>query len=241
MSAIIFFVIRQRKVGRKYAFSAPAGGSEEFVYSLKGVPGALAMVTPLIPLILVIGFKFPLISAFMVAIVWSVVFTSYKAGWKRTMNMLTKTLFDGFSATAPSATLMIVIGMLLKAIAQPPVKAALDPLIRMITPSNAVAFVLFFIILAPLTLYRGPLNLMGLGSGIAALMISLNILPLPAFSGAFLSVQNAMESVCDPTNTHDVWVCSFVGEEVTSVTKKLLPWVWPVTAIGVIASAILWL
>ena len=240
ISGVIFMVFRLRKTGKKYAFSAPAGETEEDLYQIKGVTGGLAMVTPLIPLILVIGFKFPLIPAFLVAIVWACVFTSIRAGWKRTMNMLTKTLFDGFSATAPSATLMIGIGMLLLAINQPSVKECLSPLIRMITPSNTVMFALFFILLAPLCLYRGPLNLWGLGAGIAALMASLNVLPLNVLMGGFCAV-STMQLLCCPTNTHNVWVTSYTGEEVTSVTKRLILWIWPVVIIGVIATIVLYM
>lgn len=237
---IIFFVVHYKKVGKKYAFSAPASEPETSVYQLKGVTGVLAMLTPIIPLILVIGFKFPLIAAFLVALVWACLFTSWKAGWKRTMNMLTKTLFDGFSATAPSATLMIGIGMLLNAINMPSVKAALEPMMRFVTPSSTIGFIAFFVVLAPLCLYRGPLNLWGLGAGIAALMVGLDILPLNAVMGGFCAV-SVMQLLCCPTNTHNVWVCSYTGEEVTSVTKRLILWIWPVVVICVVATVILWM
>lgn len=240
VSGVIFLVLRTRKVGKKFAFSAPAGEAETSVYQIKGVTGALAMLTPLVPLVLVIVFKFPLIASFLVALVWACVFTSWKAGWKRTMNMLTKTLFDGFSATAPSATLMIGIGMLLKAINMPSVKAALEPMIRFVTPSGTVGFILFFILLAPLCLYRGPLNLWGLGAGIASLMVGLNVLPLNAVMGGFCAV-SVMQLLCCPTNTHNVWVCSYTGEEVTGFTKRMLLWIWPVVVIGVVATVFMWL
>lgn len=237
---VIFFVYRYKKVGKKFAFSAPIGEPESQVFQVKGVTGILAMLTPIIPLVLVIGFKFPLIASFMVALLWACVFTCWKAGWKRTMNMLTKTLFDGFSATAPSVTLMIGIGMLLNAINIPTVKEALEPMMRVITPSNTVAFMLFFIVLAPLCLYRGPLNLWGLGAGIAALMVSLDILPLNVIMGGFCAV-SVMQLLCCPTNTHNVWVCSYTGEEVTSVTKRLILWIWPVVIICVVATVFLWM
>lgn len=156
------------------------------------------------------------------------------------MNMLTKALFDGFSAAAPSATLMIGIGMLLQAIGQPTVKEALTPIMMVVTPSGAVGFMVFFIVLAPLCLYRGPLNLWGLGAGIAALMVGLNVLPLNAVMGGFCAV-STMQLLCCPTNTHNVWVTSYTGEEVTSVTKRLLPWVWPVVIIGVVATVVLYM
>lgn len=237
---VLFFVIRYKRVGKKYAFSAPADEAETSVYQLKGVTGALAMLTPIIPLLLVIGLGFPLISAFLVALVWACLFTSWKAGWRRTMNMLTKSLFDGFSATAPSVTLMIGIGMLLNAINIDAVKNSLEPMMRFVTPSNTVSFVIFFIVLAPLCLYRGPLNLWGLGAGIAALMVSLDILPLNVIMGGFCAV-SVMQLLCCPTNTHNVWVCSYTGEEVTSVTKRLILWIWPVVIICVVATVILWM
>lgn len=240
VSGVIFLILRTRKVGKKFAFSAPTGEAETSVYQIKGVTGALAMLTPLIPLVLVIVFKFPLIASFLVALLWACVFTSWKAGWKRTMNMLTKTLFDGFSATAPSATLMIGIGMLLNAINMPSVKAALEPMIRAVTPTGTVSFILFFVLLAPLCLYRGPLNLWGLGAGIASLMVGLNVLPLNAVMGGFCAV-SVMQLLCCPTNTHNVWVCSYTGEEVTGFTKRMLPWIWPVVVIGVIATVFMWM
>lgn len=240
VSGVIFLILRTRKVGKKFAFSAPTGEAETSVYQIKGVTGALAMLTPLVPLVLVIVFKFPLIASFLVALLWACVFTSWKAGWKRTMNMLTKTLFDGFSATAPSATLMIGIGMLLNAINMPSVKAALEPMIRAVTPTGTVSFILFFVLLAPLCLYRGPLNLWGLGAGIASLMVGLNVLPLNAVMGGFCAV-SVMQLLCCPTNTHNVWVCSYTGEEVTGFTKRMLPWIWPVVIIGVVATVFMWM
>ena len=240
IAGIVFFVVRLRKVGRKYAFSAPAGETENDLYQIKGATGALAMLTPIIPLVLVIGFKLPLIPSFMIAIVWACLFTCIKTGWKQTMNMLTKTLFDGFATAAPSVTLMLGIGMLLVAINEPSVKTALDPVMRVITPGGVVGFVAFFIILAPLCLYRGPLNMWGLGAGIAALMVSMNILPTNAVMGGFCSV-SVMQLLCCPTNTHNVWVTSYTGEEVTSVTKRLLLWIYPAVIIGVVATVILYM
>ena len=224
IAGVVFFTLRLRKVGRKYAFSAPIGEAENDSPQIKGVTGVFAMLTPIVPLVLVIGFKIPLIPAFMFSI----------------MNMLTKTLFDGFAAAAPSVTLMLGIGMLLVAINEPSVATALDPVMRVITPSSVVGFMAFFIILAPLCLYRGPLNMWGLGAGIAALMVNMNVLPANAIMGGFCSV-SVMQLLCCPTNTHNVWVTSYTGEEVTSVTKKLLPWIYPAVIAGVVATVILYM
>lgn len=240
ISGVLFLLTRNRKMGKKYAFSAPVSEPQGDMYQIKGATGVLAMLTPFIPLVLVIIFKFPLIASFLVALIWACLMTCWKAGWKNTMNMLTKTLFDGFSATAPTITLMIGIGMLLAAISQPDVKASLEPMMMVITPTSTVPFILFFTILAPLCLYRGPLNLWGLGAGVAVLMAGLNVLPLNVVIGGFCAV-SVMQLLCCPTNTHNVWLTSYTGEEVTSVTKRLILWIWPVVLIGVVATTILWM
>ncbi len=240
VSGIIFFVYRYKRNGKKFAFSAPIGAEEENIYQIKGITGVLAMLTPFIPIVLVIFAKFPLIPSFLISIVWACLFTCFRSGWNRTMNMLTKSLFDGFSATAPSVTLMVGIGMLLLAINQAAVKGALAPIVERILPTNAIGIILFFVILAPLCLYRGPLNLWGLGAGVAALMVSLDALPVNVIMGAFCAVA-MMQIICCPTNTHNVWVTSYTGEEVTATTKKLLPWIWPVVFIGVIVAVFLYL
>ena len=123
---------------------------------------------------------------------------------------------------------------------QPSVTESLSPLMRVITPSSTLTFVLFFAVLAPLCLYRGPLNLWGLGAGIAALMVSLNVLPINVIMGGFCAV-STMQLLCCPTNTHNVWVCSYTGEEVTSVTKRLLPWIWPVVILGILVTVVLYM
>ena len=92
-------------------------------------------------------------------------------------------------------------------------------------------------ILAPLCLYRGPLNLWGLGAGIAALMAGLNILPLNVIMGGFCAV-SVMQLLACPTNTHNAWVSSYVGEDVTKVTMTLLPWTYPAIIACLIATLV---
>jgi hypothetical protein len=130
---------------------------------------------------------------------------------------------------------MIGIGMLYMAVTNPLVKEVLNPFMLQITPKSRIVYMIFFIILAPLSLYRGPLNLFGLGSGIAALIIGLNAIPALAVMGAFLAAER-IQGVGDPTNTHNVWTANFVEIDVNIITKKLLPYLWIIAAIGVVIS-----
>lgn len=235
IATLTLIIFEFRKNGMKFAFSSNVEIDSKQKNHIKGLGGFFAMITPIVPIIMVVIFNFPIVPAFLIGILWISV-TTFK-NWNKTMNMLTKTCYDGFSDAGPAVMLMVGIGMLFLAVTNPKVMEVLNPFMLSITPKTKILFVLFFIVLSPFALYRGPLNLFGLGSGIAALMISLNVLPTLAIMGAFLSVER-IQAVGDPTNTQNVWAANFVGVEVNTITKKLLPYLWLLTVVGVIISAV---
>lgn len=236
---LAYIIINDKKVGKKFAFSAPAEENLESAAEVKGVLGALSMLTPILPPILVALVKVPVIPALIIGVLWATLCTCWTPGWKSTINMLSKTFMEGFEKTAPAGTLMIVIGILLKAIKTPQVTTALEPFMSVIAPGSTIAFVIFFIVLAPLCLYRGPFNLWGLGAGICALFVSLSLLtPAQAMVG-FVGV-TVMQSICCPTNTHNVWVAGYTGQEVTAITMKQMPYVWPAVAVMIILGTIIY-
>lgn len=237
IATLVLIFVEFKKNGVKFAFSAPAVQEQKNENQLRGVRGVLAMLTPLVPILLVALLKVPIVTAFLVGIVWILVFTS--KSFSKAMNMLTKTCYDGITDGAPAVILMIGIGMLYLAVTNPIVKTVLNPFMSAITPKNLIAYFIFFILLAPLALYRGPLNLFGLGSGIAALMISLGSLSPLSVMGAFLAAER-IQGVGDPTNTQNVWTANFVEVDVNTVTKKLLPYLWVIAAVGVVISGILY-
>lgn len=237
VATLVLIIVEFRNKGIKFSFSAPSKETSE-VEQLKGFTGMMAMLTPIVPIALVVLFKVPIVPSFFAGIIWIAAFT-YK-GWSKTMNLITKTCYDGVSDAAPAVILMVGIGMLYLSVTNPMVTAVLQPFMLSVIPTTMIGYIAFFIILAPLALYRGPLNLFGLGSGIAALIIGLDVLPALAVMGAFLAVER-IQVVGDPTNTQNVWAANFVGVEVNVITRKLLPYLWVVAAIGVIISAVLYI
>lgn len=238
VASIVFIVWRYKRVGKKFAFAAPVSTdtADDSVYQIKGVTGALAMLTPIIPVVLVAVCKLAVIPALLIATLWAVLLTCWKTGWGATMNMLTKTLYDGFNSCGPAATLMISIGILLKAIKHEAVAGALEPFVSKIVPSTPIAFILFFCLLAPLCLYRGPLNLWGMGAGIAALMVGLNVVPANVIMAGFVGV-TVMQCICCPTNTQNVWVAGFVGEDVSTILNVSMRFIWPATVVMILIGA----
>jgi hypothetical protein len=242
IASIVYILWRFLKNGRKFAFAAPvdnmapSDSGDDDAYEIKGWRGGLAMLTPLVPIFVVVAFKWPVIPSFVVAVLWALVWTS--KGLRKTFNLGAKTCYEGFLLGAPCAALMIFIGMLLNAINIGSVKDALAPLINAITPTSPITFVLFFILLAPLVLYRGPLNMYGLGAGIAALMSAAGILSPMMVGVGFFGVSALQDTSC-PTNTHNVWAAGFVEVDVTAITKRQLLFVWVSAAVAIIIGTTL--
>jgi len=241
LAALAFLIIQFKRDGKKFAFAAPVSGSSAFgsesssddTRPIKGFTGAMAMLTPLIPIILVISLKIPVVPAFMAGILWIMIFT-FK-NFAKSMNLLAKACYDGFTAAAPALILFIMLGMLVLTANNAMVREILNPFLLAVVPSSRVVFIIFFAVLAPLSLYRGPLNLFGLGSGIAGLIIGLGTLNPTAVMGAFLSAERIQGCGC-PTNTQNVWTANFCGIDVNIITKTLLPYLWIVAIIGVVIT-----
>ena len=234
--SLAFIFIQFKKNGIKFAFAADASetnDTEDEDELIKGWRGVLCMLSPLVPLVLVMAAKLTIVSAFLCAVIWLAIFSG--GNFKKKMNVLSKTAFKGLCDVAPVLWLLIGIGVLVVSVMHPIVKEVLQPMLTAVIPTTRIPFILFFALLAPLALYRGPLNLFGMGSGICAIIVSAGILtPLQAMGG-FVAVER-LQSVGCPTNSQNAWTCSYVGLDVNDVTKKLLPALWAMAALGAIVA-----
>lgn len=235
IATLVLIFVEFKKNGIKFAFSAPVTEERKNVQPLKGVRGVLAMITPIIPIVLVAFFEIPIVPAFIAGIFWILLFTS--KSFTKAMNLLTQTCYNGITDAGPAIILMVGIGILYLSVTNPMVKEVLNPFMEAVTPKSSMVYVIFFIVLAPLALYRGPLNLFGLGSGLAALMAGVGSLTPLAVMAGFLSAER-IQGVGDPTNTQNVWTANFAEVDVNVITKKLLPYLWVVAAVGVILGAL---
>lgn len=236
IATLIMVIVEFKHNGIKFAFSAPVDNTKP-TKQLTGVRGGLAMITPLIPIVLVAFLKVPVTPAFTVGIIWCLLFTSQS--FSKAMNQMTKTCYDGITDAGPAVILMVGIGILFLAVTNASVKEVLNPLLLAIVPTSRVPYIIFFAILAPLALYRGPMNMFGLGSGIAALIIGLGTLNPLAVMAAFLAAER-IQCGGDPTNTQNVWTANFCEVDVNTCTKKMLPYLWAVSIVGVILGAMLY-
>jgi H+/gluconate symporter-like permease len=242
VATVVFAAVSMRRSGSRMA----TDGGEVSTRPSVAWP---ALLTPLVPLVPVLyfaihnmglpkeaQFEFPILTAMLLGIVYGLLTT-----WRRnrsSIQLITRASFDGIAAVAPAVALMLGIGMVLQAVMHPMVSGQIVPLLRMALPQSPVMYVIVFGALAPLALYRGPLNLWGLGSGLVAAMQATNALSGAAIMAALFSV-GLLQGVSDPTNTHNVWIANYLNLDVQAILKRTLPYVWIGAVIGLIVGAAL--
>ena len=238
VAAVLFVCIETYRKGveHTWTFQAATGKQRTRRQQLGDAPW-YALLTPVVPLILALGFKIAIIPALLVGIIYALITTTRPGEMNK---RLLRTLYAGFEVAAAPIVLFIAIGILLAAVKLPGTVSALEPLMKDVSPHNAVLFVIVFTVLVPLCLYRGPLNVYGLGAGIAGVLIAAGIYPAIAVLGLTTSY-NQVFGVADPTSTQTVWAAQYAGVTPQQVMARTLPYVWLVALGGFCVTAALYL
>lgn len=243
---LIFIFVNVKPERERSAWAVP---------SAKTINGAekraplIALIAPIIPIVIIFTFKAiwgfgaadkgfvdavgSAIFGFIIGSIYAILVTQPK----QMVSIFSSAIVEGIQDIAGVVFLFIGIGMLVAAVNNPLVAAHLNPIIKAIVPGNKLGFLIFFAVLSPLALYRGPLNMFGMGAGIAALMMSLKILSPSALAGAFIAVQY-VQAVSDPTNSHNAWLADYIHDETSSILKMTLPYTWAMSIAMLILTII---
>ncbi|WP_435614197.1 TRAP transporter large permease subunit [Streptomyces coelicoflavus] len=238
VAAVAYVVIENRRRGTEHAWSLksvsarPSSRRERL-----GDTPWYALLAPVIPLVLALGLDVAIIPSMLAGVLYALVTTTRPGEMNK---RLLRTLYGGFEVAAPPLALFVAIGILLAAVKLPGAVDALEPLMKAVSPQNPVLFVIVFTVLVPLCLYRGPLNVFGLGAGIAGVLIATGIYPAVAVLGMATSY-NQVFGVADPTSTQTVWAAQYAGVSPQQVMVRTLPYVWLVALGGMCVTAALYL
>lgn len=196
-----------------------------------------ALVTPLVPIVLALGLHVPIVPSLLAGVVFALVTA---VPWREMSSTALRTLYRAFDVAAPPIVLFIAIGMLLAAVNLPGAVSALTPVVTAISPGSPWLFVLVFAVLVPLALYRGPMNIFGLGAGVAGVLISGGIYPAPAVLGLMASYGQVL-GVSDPTSTQTVWSAQYAGVRPERSMLSTLPYTWVIAVAGLVLTVFLYL
>lgn len=206
----IFLNINRKNVRSSWAMPAKKGNKEV---------GFLALLSPVVPILLVFLFKFSAEMSLLTAIIYTILVTKPK----QIVQISSNAFVEGIQDVSGVIALMIGIGILLNGVSAQATVALMQPLIQSVMPSSPLVYVILFTVLSPLALYRGPLNMYGLGSGLANIMMAAGTLS-PAAIGMALRATGVVQGISDPTNTQNVIVADFAKVDVNAILKSTLPY-----------------
>ena len=213
---LAYIVINTRGAAKSAAWAAQAGSDKKDV-------NPVALLMPIVPIVLVFFLKWNAETLVVTALITKP---------KQAMQVLSSSVVEGIKDVAGVIGLMVGIGILLNGVSAPETSALMQPIISMILPSNPIVYVVVFTILSPLALYRGPLNMYGLGSGLANIFVAAGTLS-PAAVGMALRSTSVVQCVSDPTNTQNVIVADYANVDVNDILKSTLPYTM-VMALGIL-------
>ncbi len=235
IAAVAYVLVNGR--ARRSTWAVPAADSPK----PQSLP-IVALITPVLPIVLMLAIQWhdrrtggnlgsmAINGVLLFSALYGVICTRPR----EVVNLMARGFTEGVTAVAPVLALMIGIGMVVTALTAPPVTAALQPVLHAILPRSRWGYVVFFGLLSPLALYRGPLNLYGLGAGIATI---LSTILAPRLTMGALMGTGLVQGVCDPTNTMNVWTGSFTKTDVNDILKSTLPYTMAATLAALIVIA----
>ncbi|MCR5833668.1 MAG: transporter [Selenomonadaceae bacterium] len=208
-----------------------------------------ALISPILPLIVIAVINFTVglgsdkgeinpVAAAVLGFLFASFYAALLTKPKQAINLFTGSLVEGIKDIAGVLFLFIGIGMLITATTQEAAIKILNPMINAVMPSSFFGVLVFFTVLAPLALYRGPFNMYGMGSGIATILTGLNFMPSSSLYGIFSGV-GFIQSIADPTNSQNTWLAGYAGVDTTSILKKILPYAWAACILTMILVAII--
>ncbi|MDU0287870.1 transporter [Saccharothrix longispora] len=227
---VTYVLVETRRRGARHAWAVRAPSAVPASKRVRrGDAPWFSLVAPLLPIVLALGFELPIVPSLLAGVVFALVTTTRPGRWGETAM---RSLYRAFDVAAAPLVLFVAIGMLLSAVRLPGAVGALRPIISAVSPSGPVLFVVVFAVLVPLCLYRGPLNVYGLGAGVAGVLASGGVYPVPAVLGLMSSYGQVL-CVSDPTSTQTVWSAQYAGVRPERVMASTLPYTW-VMAVGVL-------
>ncbi len=223
-----YILLKVKRTPVRSSWAMPAAEKND-----KAGVNIVALCTPILPFILVFFFKMDALTSLIIAIVFTILITTPK----KMVSVLSACFVEGIKDVAAVIGLMIGIGILLNGVTAVATTALIQPLVAAIIPKTAIGYVLLFAILSPLALYRGPLNMYGLGSGLATIMLAAGSMN-PYAVGMALRCNTFVQCTSDPTNTQNVICADFANVDVNDILKSTLPFTMVMCLVGLIYSAI---
>jgi Gnt-I system high-affinity gluconate transporter len=180
-------------------------------------------LVPLVPVFMILVFKWEIIPTFLVSIVLALGLTWKDRSFQGQLNLFNKTFYDAFPDIATIAALWTICGMIIVAGQMPQIAGALRPIFAPVLPHNNAQAALFFgLVGGILSIYRGPLVVVGTGAALLAIILSNHEIPVPYLYALWLG-PTVMQGSVDPTNSWTLWTIGYTKVPHGEFLKTALP------------------
>ena len=175
--------------------------------------------TIFIPFIAVFGFKLNIETGLILALSYGFLAMGSKQPFMDMLELLKVSIYKSTRVII----LLSSVGIFMHAVKTPEVVNLMAPLLLHLMPKSPTQCLLFFTILSPLVLYKGPFNLQGMGAGLSAVIISSTSMNPMVLGMALLSLNN-LRKMMDPLDVQNIALMQYVDVDTNLVIKKILPY-----------------
>jgi H+/gluconate symporter-like permease len=181
-------------------------------------------LVPVFPVAMIMFFKWQIIPTFILSIVLALALTWKDRSFQGQLNLFNKTFYDAFPDIATIAALWTICGMIIVAGQMPQISEALRPIFAPVLPHTKLEAAIFFGALGGvLSIYRGPMVVVGTGAALLAIILSNKELPIPFLYSLWLA-PTVMQGSVDPTNSWTLWTIGYTKVPHGAFLKTALPW-----------------
>ena len=177
------------------------------------------LCTIFIPFIAVFGFKLNIETGLILALSYGFLAMGSKQPFMDMLELLKVSIYKSTRVII----LLSSVGIFMHAVKTPEVVDLMAPLLLHLMPKSPTQCLLFFTILSPLVLYKGPFNLQGMGAGLSAVIISSTSMNPMVLGMALLSLNN-LRKMMDPLDVQNIALMQYVDVDTNLVIKKILPY-----------------
>jgi len=227
---VIYLTVEMRRAGLHLRWAADVGESK----MPEKRPPIYSLLTPAIPVILVISFKWTAPAAFLAGILYAAI-TAYRGTFKGLHDTLMRAMYDCMADLGWIFLLIASIGAVVSAFSIKEVYAPISAVLSPMIPRDRLALAIAIAITSPLAMFRGPYNILGLGAGIWSVIKGMKILPITQLVGIWLGTYRWIGCAC-PTVSWTAWIVGYTKISVREYLPRQMLYVWPLAALVTLSS-----
>lgn len=221
---------RKRRRVKTHSWAAAAGAN-----TVMNAPG-IALLTPFLPVIIIIGLGWPVIASFLVSGLFALIACKKITSFRELGRIMNRTFYNGVVDMAPLLGFILCIPMFIKAseLTVPYFSALLKDVI----PQSSLVLCIVFAVLAPLALFRGPFTLAGCGAATLGILKGIGF-PAELIFPLFYATTIYMGISCCITQSWVAWGISYTKMGTRDYLKLSIPMGWGFCLIMAAATYVL--